>query len=53
METAVGAAVGILVVIVSLLILFFNVEVPNELKGFIFYAQVSIQLNVQHYSIWN
>ena len=32
--------VGFLVVIVSLLILFFNIELPNELKGFIFYAQV-------------
>lgn len=30
----------ILVVVVSLLILFFNVELPNELKGFLFYAQV-------------
>ena len=34
--------IGILVVVVSLLILFFNIEVPNELKGFIFYAQVSL-----------
>ena len=31
---------GFLVVGVSLMILILNVELPNELKGFIFYAQV-------------
>lgn len=33
----------VLVVIISSLILIFNIELPNELKGFIFYAQVSSQ----------
>ena len=31
---------GVLVVAASFLILFFNIEIPNELKGFVFYAQV-------------
>ena len=31
---------GVLVVAVSFFIMFFDVELPNELKGFLFYAQV-------------
>ena len=32
--------VGVSVVAVSFFIMFFDVELPNELKGFLFYAQV-------------
>jgi len=32
---------GFLVVGMSTVILFFDIAVPNELKGFLFYAQVS------------
>ena len=31
---------GVVVVVVSFFIMFFNVQVTNELKGFVFYAQV-------------
>lgn len=43
---------GVLVVATSFLILFFNVEIPNELKGFVFYAQVQILCKVYlHYAL--
>ena len=32
--------VGILIVIFCLLVLYFDIAIPNELKGFIFFAQV-------------
>ena len=41
---------GVLVVIICILILLFNVELPNEMKGFIFYAQV-IGLVYRPYSV--
>ena len=34
-------AAGVCVIAASLLIMFFDIELPNELKGFLFYAQVS------------
>ena len=34
---------GVCVVAVSLLIMLFDIELPNELKGFLFYAQVSFE----------
>ena len=33
-------AVGILTVALCLLVLYFDIAIPNELKGFIFFAQV-------------
>ena len=33
-------AVGILTVVLCLLVLYFDIAIPNELKGFIFFAQV-------------
>ena len=41
---------GILVVVICALILLFNVELPNEMKGFVFYAQV-IGLVYRPYSV--
>ena len=42
--------IGILVVFISFFILLFNVELPNEMKGFVFYVQV-IGLVYRPYSI--
>ena len=42
--------VGIFVVFISFFILLFNVELPNEMKGFVFYVQV-IGLVYRPYSI--
>ena len=33
-------AVGILTVALCLLVLYFDIAIPNELKGFVFFAQV-------------
>lgn len=37
---------GVAVVVISTLILVFDIPVPNELKGFIFYAQVLMLCDV-------
>lgn len=34
-------SVVVVVVVISTLMLLFDIELPNELKGFLFYAQVS------------
>lgn len=36
-------ALYVVVIIIGLLVFRFNTELPNELKGFVFYAQVSSQ----------
>ena len=45
---------GIGVPILTLAILYFDVKVPNELKGFIFYAQVSLclYLRIVYLNLW-
>ena len=37
---------GVGVIVVSSLILLFDIELPDEIKGFVFYAQVSLQCQV-------
>ena len=37
-----GYSVGAVVIVVSTLLLALNISIPNELKGFFFYAQVSV-----------
>jgi len=34
--------VGLLVVVFSVLVMVFNIGVPNHMKGFLFYAQVRV-----------
>ena len=34
--------------VISLLVLFFNVRVPNELKGFLFFVQVSLIVTLEY-----
>lgn len=41
MGLAVFLILYIVVIIIALLVLIFDTELPNELKGFVFYAQVS------------
>ncbi len=43
MGLAVFLILYIVVIIIALLVLIFDTELPNELKGFVFYAQVSAQ----------
>ena len=51
-------AVGILTVALCLLVLYFDIPIPNELKGFVFFAQVIlnskqclVRLIYDHYKI--
>ena len=37
-----GYSAGAVVIVVSTLLLALNISIPNELKGFFFYAQVSV-----------
>ena len=37
--------VGFMVVVLSFLVLFFNIGLTNELKGLLFYVQVEVMVN--------
>ena len=54
-QCAVGLSVFLIlygvVVVIALLAFVFNIELPNELKGFVFYAQVLLWLGMLRHKV--
>lgn len=49
-NTCINFVLGVLTVILSLLVLFFDIKIPNSLKGVIFFAQVCNEIIIANNS---
>ena len=39
---------GIVIVVLSILIMYYNIGLPNSLRGFLFYSQVNLAVTCNH-----